>query len=140
VVLVNGLAKVPALLLIPPVGVRVAELALDARRIDVTAILREEQSARRRRGISSSTTTAHPQTPTYHIRVLSICKLWVVGVGVFLVDDLPADHGFGEEGSPLHHDGEGSRREEGRRTKRRHPHKPTGQHLGSQLACVKASQ
>jgi hypothetical protein len=41
VVLVHRLAKVPPLLLVPPVGVGIAELALDARRVDVAAVLRE---------------------------------------------------------------------------------------------------
>jgi hypothetical protein len=39
VVLVHGLAEVAALLLVPPVAVRVTELALDAGRVDVAAVL-----------------------------------------------------------------------------------------------------
>jgi hypothetical protein len=41
VILVYRLAKVPSLLLVPPVGMGVAELALDAGRVDVAAVLRE---------------------------------------------------------------------------------------------------
>lgn len=41
VVLVHRLAKVPPLLLVPPVGMGIAELALDAGRVDVAAVLRE---------------------------------------------------------------------------------------------------
>lgn len=41
VVLVHRLAVVPPLLLIPPVGVRVAELSLDLGRVDVAAVLRD---------------------------------------------------------------------------------------------------
>ena len=39
VILMDGLAKVAALLLIPPVGVWIAVLALYARRVDVATIL-----------------------------------------------------------------------------------------------------
>lgn len=39
VVLVDGLAIVSPLLLVPPVGVRVAELALDRGRLDVSTVL-----------------------------------------------------------------------------------------------------
>ena len=39
VVLVEGFAVVAALLLVPPIAVRIAELALDGRRVDVAAIL-----------------------------------------------------------------------------------------------------
>ena len=39
VVLMDGLAVVAALLLVPPVGVRVAELTLLARRVNVAAVL-----------------------------------------------------------------------------------------------------
>lgn len=45
VVLVNGLAKVSALLRVPPVGAGITELALDSRRVDVAAVLRYYQSA-----------------------------------------------------------------------------------------------
>lgn len=38
VVLVHGLAEVPALLLVPPFSVRVAELSLDGRGVDETAV------------------------------------------------------------------------------------------------------
>jgi hypothetical protein len=41
VVFVHRLAKVAPLLLVPPVGVGIAKLALDARGVDVAAVLRE---------------------------------------------------------------------------------------------------
>lgn len=40
VVLVHGLAKVATLLGVPPLGVGIAKLALDARGVDVAAVLR----------------------------------------------------------------------------------------------------
>lgn len=46
VVFVDRLSVVPPLLLVPPVGVRVAELPLDARRVDVAAVLVMARAAR----------------------------------------------------------------------------------------------
>ena len=44
-ILVNWLAEITALLLVPPVTIGVPELALDAGRIDVAAVLDIELSA-----------------------------------------------------------------------------------------------
>ncbi|KAK3990907.1 helicase swr-1 [Cladorrhinum sp. PSN332] len=69
-VFVHRLAEVPALLLVPPVGVRVTELALDAGRVDEAAV---------------------------HFGVLSGSEGRIIRVGVLLVDLGLADHGLGEE-------------------------------------------
>lgn len=66
VVLVHGLAVVAPLLLVPPVGVGVTELALLGRRVDVATVLCRSVSrdlgtwSKRRRG-------------RYHVRVLDVC-------------------------------------------------------------------
>mgnify|MGYP006976746385 CR=1 FL=1 len=118
----DGLAKVPPLLLVPPVGMGVAELALDAGRVDVAAVLREI--------VSSGCSAARSQnTSTHHVGVLLVCESRIVGVGVLLVDLAPADHGLGQECSLLDQR-ETPRRGEHRRAQGRHrPHESARQHL-----------
>lgn len=82
----DRLAEVPAFLLIPPVGVGVAVLALDRGRVDVAAVLRCSRQSRSSNGPRSQETA---QSTTNHVGVLgwrqTSRSLWVLLVQNLLI-------------------------------------------------------
>ncbi len=112
-ILVHRLAKVPSLLLVPPVGMGVAELALDAGRVDVAAVLREI--------VSPPTVGSFACSSTHHLGILLRSERGIIRVGIFLFDSALADYGLGEEGSLLDN-GESARGGERNRAEGRRPH------------------
>lgn len=81
IVLVHGLAKVPPFLLVPPVGVRVAELPLDERWVDVASVLASGRQPMLNEVRSKYCSRAH------HSRVLLVGIFRVVGI--LLIQDVP---------------------------------------------------
>jgi hypothetical protein len=99
VILVDRLAIVPPLLLVPPVGVRVSELTLDARGVLVATVLCDNLSVNR-----LSIPIPIPLLDikrAYHARVLGFGKVRIRRV--FLIDNALAGHGVGKKCSVLDH-------------------------------------
>ncbi len=90
-VFVDWLAKVPPFLFIPPVGMGIAKLTLDTRRVDVAAVLRGF--------ISPRYLLDHGLVRTYHVGILGSSEFGLYWI--LLVHEPTSGERVGEEGSAL---------------------------------------
>ena len=100
-VFVHGLAKVAAFLRVPPFGVGIAMLALNARRVDVAAVLRTTSPSAIVCFLCPICLLSHCLL-SYHLGVFSIAKVRIIGLGVLFVQNTStAGHLVGQEGTAL---------------------------------------